>query len=255
MKKVLALSAIMIMIFVVGLYAKGMGIGNGYGKANNTQSYSHLTSDNKTVFAESMIEQLPYEDLSAEEETALVFMRQEEKLARDVYLKLYENWGLSVFLNIAESEQTHMDMLAILLKKYNIADPVIDENITGNFGDNTFQKLYDNFVTNGSFDITGALEVGAEIEELDISDLNSKLESVENIDIITVLSSLRQGSENHLRSFVRLLSNYGLEYYPKELDTDYFQEIMNNNNGKGMGRKNTGFNTLSENCTKYVLPE
>ncbi|MDP2030099.1 MAG: DUF2202 domain-containing protein [Thiobacillus sp.] len=50
--------------------------------------------------------------------TDLLFMREEEKLARDVYLTLYETWGLAVFSNIASSEQSHMDALLKLLRTY-----------------------------------------------------------------------------------------------------------------------------------------
>ena len=40
-------------------------------------------------------------------EDGLSYMREEEKLARDVYLALYEKWGIRTFLNIAKAEQQH----------------------------------------------------------------------------------------------------------------------------------------------------
>ena len=42
-------------------------------------------------------------------------MREEEKLARDVYLTLYDIWGTPAFNNIASSEQTHMDAVLMLI--------------------------------------------------------------------------------------------------------------------------------------------
>ena len=57
----------------------------------------------------------PASDLSTTEAEALVFMREEEKLARDVYQLLYAQWGQKVFSNIAVSEQQHMDAVALLL--------------------------------------------------------------------------------------------------------------------------------------------
>ena len=64
-----------------------------------------------------------FSGLSDAEINSLVFMREEEKLARDVYLSLYDLWGLQIFQNIADSEQTHTDAVASLLEKYDIPDP------------------------------------------------------------------------------------------------------------------------------------
>ncbi len=64
--------------------------------------------------------------LTAAEEEGLLFMREEEKLARDVYLVLFDKWGLRVFENIAESEQRHMDAVLYLLGKYGLDDPARD---------------------------------------------------------------------------------------------------------------------------------
>ena len=49
------------------------------------------------------------------EKESLTLMRQEEKLARDVYLTLGENYDLPVFTNIPRSEQRHMDQMGELL--------------------------------------------------------------------------------------------------------------------------------------------
>jgi hypothetical protein len=43
--------------------------------------------------------------LSPEEAAGLAYMREEEKLAHDVYLALYEQWGSTIFRSIASSEQ------------------------------------------------------------------------------------------------------------------------------------------------------
>ncbi len=62
--------------------------------------------------------------LSQEEIDDLVYLREEEKLARDVYLHLYNTWGQWIFENIAASEQQHMDAVKTLLDRYGIHDPV-----------------------------------------------------------------------------------------------------------------------------------
>ncbi|MCP4143444.1 MAG: DUF2202 domain-containing protein [Chloroflexi bacterium] len=57
-------------------------------------------------------------EISQAETDGLAFMREEEKLARDVYLTLYEQWELRPFSNIAESEQKHTDAVKNLLGPY-----------------------------------------------------------------------------------------------------------------------------------------
>jgi len=84
--------------------------------------------------------------LSSEEEAGLLFMHEEEKLARDVYLVLFAEWGLRVFENIAESEQRHMDAVLYLLGKYGLDDPALDP---GFFLNPDLQDLYDALVAKG----------------------------------------------------------------------------------------------------------
>jgi len=73
---------------------------------------------------ESYIQTLPKQQLSQEEINSLIHMRQEEKLARDVYLTLYNKWHSQIFKNIANSEEWHMQIVKFLLDKYNLPDPV-----------------------------------------------------------------------------------------------------------------------------------
>ena len=59
------------------------------------------------------------------------FMREEEKLARDVYATLYDfhldkGLTLTVCDNIAYSEQRHMDAMKQLLDNYDIADSAVE---------------------------------------------------------------------------------------------------------------------------------
>jgi hypothetical protein len=42
-------------------------------------------------------------DLSDAEKASLTLMREEEKLARDVYVYVYDIWGTPIFSNIATS--------------------------------------------------------------------------------------------------------------------------------------------------------
>ena len=142
--------------------------------------------------------------LSAAEKEGLLEMREEEKLARDVYLTLGEKWKVPIFGNIADSEQRHTDAIKGLLDKYGLADPAAGNGI-GEFTDPKFATLYEQLVAQGMQSLEEALKVGVAIEELDIADIKSLLIDVEHDDIRRVYENLLAGSYNHLRAFQSLL--------------------------------------------------
>jgi len=143
--------------------------------------------------------------LSDAEEEDLVFMREEEKLARDVYLVLFDTWQTPVFSNIATSEQTHMDTLKVLLDRYGIADPA-EGKAPGEFANSDLQALYDQLVLDGSQSLTDAMEVGIVIEETDIADLQEALGDATRRDLIRVYTNLMNASYNHLNAFTSQLA-------------------------------------------------
>jgi hypothetical protein len=137
----------------------------------------------------------------------LTYMREEEKVARDVYLSMSDMWKLRIFDNIAASEQTHMDTIKILLDKYNIPDPATGHE-TGEFTNPDLQKLYDDLIQQGSTSKVEALKVGVIIEETDIDDLDTGITTTRQNDIRTVYNSLLKGSLNHLNAFESNLAKY-----------------------------------------------
>jgi hypothetical protein len=180
--------------------------------------------------------------LSADETAGLLYMYEEEKLARDVYTALYALWGQTTFEAIARSEQTHMDAIATLLTRYGIAIP---GTTAGTFSDPTLQSLYDSLIETGSRSLAEALKMGATIEEVDIADLQSRLTATSAADIQLVYNNLMSGSYNHLRNFTGVLSRLsGETYQPQVLSADLYQTIVSSTNGRGYGSSaGTGTNT------------
>ena len=165
-------------------------------------SKGHNYNDNveKTLSNQSDATDTTDTALSQEEINDLIFMREEEKLARDVYLTLSEKYNLPVFENIAQAEQTHMDAIKGLLGKYNIEDPIKTDEI-GVFSNSELQNLYNQLVSEGSKSEIDALNVGLSIENKDIQDLENAMNDTDNFDILTVYSNLEKGSENHEEAF------------------------------------------------------
>ncbi len=169
---------------------------------------------------------LPVENLSPDEVEGILYMREEEKLARDVYLTLYNATGLRIFENIARSEQRHMDAVLSLIEKYNLTDPAEGKAI-GEFTNPELQALYDQLVSRGETSDIEALKVGALIEEVDIKDLEEWLSRTDDEDIKLVFESLMAGSKNHLKAFTRVLANsYGVEYSPQVLSEEEYRSIV-----------------------------
>jgi len=161
---------------------------------------------------------------SMSEEDGIAFMREEEKLAHDVYTALYEIWGLNVFSNIARSEQTHTEAVLSLIGDSGMVDPV-SENEVGVFTNLTLQELYDELVESGSKSLLDAVKVGLLIEEIDIKDLEDLLEGDIDSRTATVYENLLRGSENHLRAFLRQYERLAGSYTPEVLDSERFDEI------------------------------
>lgn len=166
--------------------------------------------------------------LSQEEIDDLVYLREEEKLARDVYLHLYNTWGQWIFENIAASEQQHMDAVKTLLDRYGIHDPV-GENVEGVFTNEELQKLYSQLTENGASDDSTKLEallVGATIEDMDIFDIQNMVINTDKLDLKSVYENLMKGSRNHLRSFCGLLETMGVTYVAQYLDQEIVDSIL-----------------------------
>ena len=171
-------------------------------------------------------------NLTPQEIKDILYMRQEEKLAHDVYITLYNKWHLQIFKNIANSEQTHMDAVKMLIEKYNLTDPDKGKGI-GEFENPNFIKLYRELVAEGNKSVLDALKVGAMIEELDIVDLQHCLNNTNKSDIKIVFENLMKGSRNHLRAFVSNMERMGYNYKPKYLSEEEFKQIISSGTERG----------------------
>lgn len=138
--------------------------------------------------------------LTQAEIDGLLYMREEEKLARDSYWTLYDKWGLYIFSRISNSEVNHMAAVKNLLDKYGLADPAAGQPV-GSFTNLVLQKLYNDLMAQGSQSPTEALKVGVTIEEVDIHDLQNYIAATNKTDILQVYNNLLNGSYHHLSAF------------------------------------------------------
>jgi hypothetical protein len=141
--------------------------------------------------------------LSTAEADTLKFMREEEKLARDVYSALSVYYPGNVFKNIAASEQKHFDAIGEKLVLYGIDDPASDQ--AGVFSNTELQAMYSELLSEGMSSYAAALGVGMTIEEEDIVDLELAIAGTTSKPLILTYKHLLNGSESHLAAFTKLL--------------------------------------------------
>jgi hypothetical protein len=182
----------------------------------------------------ALINSTPKQSLDPAEAAGLAYMREVEKLAHDVYAALGSKWGTPIFANIAQSESRHTNAIKLLLDKYGLPDPVRN-NAAGVFQNMSVQTLYADLIRQGESSFTSALKVGATIEDLDIHDLEKAEAATDNNDLKLVYQNLKQGSENHMRAFVRQLAAAGETYAPQYIAPTAFSAIIANASSGGMG--------------------
>ena len=143
--------------------------------------------------------------LTDEEADGLQYMREEEKLAHDVYTALAEQYELRVFSNIATSESRHTDAVKTFLDALGVSDPAADR-APGSFANADLAALYDDLMAQGNTSPADALRAGIAIEEQDIADLEERMAATERADLDALYANLLRGSENHLSAFTRQLA-------------------------------------------------
>lgn len=203
MKKIIN-SLFVILLATSSLTAQAAGNQGGQGGMGDHESSCQLTS-----------EQVLMRKLSDKEANNLNLMREEEKMARDVYNTLFEQWPVQIFSSIASSEQKHMDKVKVFLDAYQLPDSASVE--TGKFNNQKIQDLQDQFLAQGSQSEFEAFKAGAMVEEIDIHDLEIAIAETNNDELKLMYTQLMLASHNHLRAFSRQIIKIDGKYVAQHL--------------------------------------
>jgi hypothetical protein len=169
--------------------------------------------------------------LTDAEITSLMEMREEEKLAGEVYLAMNAKYNYRIFANIAKSEDAHENAVLYVIKGFGLTDP--SPVAATEFSNPVFTELYAQLTAKGSVSLVEALKVGAFIEEYDIVDLQRHIAETENFTVAKVYGNLLKGSENHLRAFTSVLAQMGEIYSPVVISQETFDQILSENSVNG----------------------
>jgi hypothetical protein len=165
--------------------------------------------------------------LSEAELETLLFTREEEKLAHDVYVYAYSKYGNRVFDNIAASESQHVNAILNSMENFNVDDPLNGSETPGEFTITALQTLYRDLIARVNQSTSESLIVGLYIEDLDIRDLDQAISETDEPSLIQVYENLKCGSKNHMRSFESLASDVGITYSPEFISQSEYEAIIN----------------------------
>lgn len=211
---------------------------------NTTVTLLDVNADTTTSIIAGSLEQVLIQTTALDNSdfSLLLKIKEDEKLARDVYDILYQTWGRRPFINISKAESTHLNAVIRLLSYNGSSDTIIAQ--AGTFIDSKIQTLYNELVIKGKSSLINAYTVGALIEEFDILDLQESISKTTNENLILVFDNLMRGSRNHLRAYNRQLKLLKVTYTPVYISQKEFDEItntpvetgsfyQNNNSGSG----------------------
>jgi hypothetical protein len=167
----------------------------------------------------------PNAPLGESDRRTLLYVSEQEKLARDLYASLSETWRLDVFHTTSGSEDIHADALRTLLARYRLPDPSQGLG-RGEFTSVDLAERYDDLIARGRFSPVEALKAAASVEELEIQDIGSRLRRVQAPELQNVLENVVASDKHHLRSLVVALRRLGHTYAPSRLPREQFDTIL-----------------------------
>ena len=255
--------------------------GDGDLDVNSTEAVEHM---NKSVYewnkehpqenskgaGFNLDDYLPTPSLTQPLKDSLAYMGNEERLAYDVYLNLYDyhlqssDIAIKQLYNIAtNAESKHIAIVQSLVQRYalnatdltDVNETVVNDNNMsattmprGVYDIQKIQDLYDSLYALGQNSQEDALKVGCMVEVTDIDDLDKYITQAQDsnaTDIEAAFNTLRDGSYNHYWAFDKALKNIGVTngcyYEGDELLTNkegIYPQNENGQNGQGNGNGN-----------------
>lgn len=192
---------VIIAVFMSGMWSTAQSSRLGYGQGQQAGQGQGIGPGTNTMVLLPRSDTTPLTDAEIAD---ILFLREEEQLAHDLYVRWAGRYPVPVFSNIAASEITHYNEVQLLIDRYGLGNHRIGNASTG-YTDPVIQSLHTTLAAQGDASLTAAFEASLVVEERDIADLDKALVNTTRADITQVYSSLRRGSENHKSAFLRQL--------------------------------------------------
>lgn len=164
--------------------------------------------------------------LTDAEKNHVLWMREESKVARDLYTFLFNRWGIPVFKKKMVKEQVNMDRSLTIINKYGLTDPIVKDE-QGIYSKENFRQMYVELAMRGNSSLPEALRAAAITEELDIMELEDALQNtITNPDLKSIYNTMAVSSRNHLRAIIEQIQCMGEIYGPQRLPEKRFYSIV-----------------------------
>ena len=134
----------------------------------------------------------------------LTEMREEERMARDLYTQLAASSGEAIFTRIAGAEQRHLDAVERLMTSQGMS-PEAAGTTVGRYAVGEVQAAYTRWLSQGRASDQAAYKVGVELETWDIAELKT-MEVPSDTTGARVVAALLNGSEHHLTAFTKAVN-------------------------------------------------
>jgi len=154
----------------------------------------------------------------------LMYLHDQEKLARDINRTFYYTWGKPIFASIAESEQRHMNVLRAILDYYYLS-ALVETDEVGVFGAHHHTEAFTDLVNQGEVSLTEAYRAVGYLEEWDIREIRGSIEFTQDQALIDTFSNLLAGARNHLRVFAARSNSLGYAYQAQMLKQSEVDDI------------------------------
>jgi hypothetical protein len=206
-----------------------MGNGNSYNNAQRGYGYNQNNNSMKKY---------PSSSISSSVKSSLAYMYEEERLAKEVYLAIYQKQPIRQLSKIASNSETrHIEAVKDLAQKYGVKTSLQQ---VGRYQNSHIQSLFNQLYHKGIRSKKDALEVGCIVEVTDINDLDRYISQAQRAgadDVLQTYDFLRKGSYNHYWAFDRGLKQLGISNGCCSLGDKYcHNEYPKNERGRGHQR-------------------
>jgi len=206
-KKTLMVSTILLStVAMVGCMGNGQGRMSGTSTQTTTATTSLPTTSSAPVYNTTNTI-----NSNSAIQSSLSYMYDEERLAKEIYLAIYNRQPVKQLTNIASNaEGKHIDAVRDLAQRYGVATPYQQ---AGRYQSHHIQDLYNKLYAKGIRSQKDALEVGCIVEVVDVNDLNKFMNEAQRAnaqDVLETYDYLRKGSYNHYWAFDKGLKQMGV---------------------------------------------
>lgn len=146
--------------------------------------------------------------LTIAEQNDLLYMIEKEKMMRNIYKTMFQEYNVELFQSIYQAKESHLSLLSSKIDKYDVHNPLV-YSAENEFENSSLQLVYDDFLAKKLIYEIEALNFVKNMEERHINYVETTVSQVDgNDDIVSVYNVILLGSQAHLDALLGFASGY-----------------------------------------------